>query len=90
MLAWSMTVVRLGKKGQISIPRSVLRRLDLRGDEMLLVDVSDDGAIVLRPAGVYPLEVYDERRIEEFLEEDEMPAELRARLRRKLEDRAGE
>ncbi|MBA2665437.1 MAG: AbrB/MazE/SpoVT family DNA-binding domain-containing protein [Trueperaceae bacterium] len=85
-----MSVIRLGKKGQVSIPRSVLSRLGLSGDEMLLVETSEDGAIVLRPAGVYPLEVYDERRIEEFLQEDEMPPELGVRLRRTLEDRAGE
>ena len=85
-----MDVIKLGKKGQVSIPRSVLRRLGLSGDEMLLVDTSDDGAIVLRPAAVYPLEIYDAHRIEEFLEEDELSPELAARLRRRLEQQHDE
>jgi AbrB family looped-hinge helix DNA binding protein len=85
-----MDMIRLGKKGQVSIPRSVLRRLGLSGDEMLLVDTSDDGAIMLRPAAVYPIEIYDERRIEEFLEEDEMSPQLAVRLRRRLEQQHDE
>jgi AbrB family looped-hinge helix DNA binding protein len=58
-----MNVVKLGKKGQISIPRSALRELGIEDEQMLTVEVSDDGAIVLRPAGVYPLEQYDDARI---------------------------
>ena len=49
---------------------------------MLLVDVSDDGAIVLRPAGVYPIEIYSDERIAEFLEEDAI--EDRPRRRKKV------
>jgi len=72
-----MNVVKLGKKGQVSIPRSALRALGIEDEQMLTVEISDDGAIVLRPAGVYPFELYDEVRIAEFLAEDEMPATLK-------------
>ena len=75
-----MHVVKLGKKGQVSIPRSVLRALGIQGEQMMTVEISDDGAIVLRPAGVYPLELYDDARIAEFLAEDEMPADLQERM----------
>lgn len=79
-----MELVKLGKRGQLSIPRAVLRRLGLVGEQTLLVDVSPDGAIVLRQAGVYPLEIYSEARLRELEESDRMSAGEKARLRRKL------
>ena len=75
----SVNVVKLGKKGRVSIPRSALRALGIEDEQMMTVEISDDGAIVLRPAGVYPLELYDDARIAEFLAEDEMPADLEER-----------
>ena len=74
-----MHVVKLGKKGQVSIPRSVLRALGIQGEQMMTVEISDDGVIVLRPAGVYTLELYDDARSAEFLAEDEMHADLEER-----------
>jgi len=81
-----MDVVKLGRKGQVSIPKSVLQRLGLEGDQILLVDVSDDGAIVLRPAGVYPLELYDDERVQAFLDEDALPEDLRERVEARVTD----
>lgn len=75
-----MNVVKLGKKGQISIPRSALRELNIEDEQMLTVEISDDGAIVLRPAGVYPLELYDDARIADFLAEDALPDDLKDRI----------
>lgn len=75
-----MDLVKLGKKGQVSIPRAVLTQLGLDDDQVLLVETTDDGAIVLRPTGMYPLELYDDDRIAEFLTEDEMPAEMAKRV----------
>ncbi len=82
-----MELVKLGKRGQLSIPRAVLRRLGLVGEQTLLVDVSSDGAIVLRQAGVYPLEIYSEARLRELEESDRMSTGEKARLRRKLKAR---
>ncbi len=70
-----MNMTRLGKKGQVSIPKAVLDRLGLEPETVLLVESSDDGAIVLRPAGVYPVETYSNARVSEFLEEDQMTRE---------------
>jgi AbrB family looped-hinge helix DNA binding protein len=58
--------VKLGKNGQIAIPRAVMKRLALTGNETLLLDVTEDGAIRLRPAAVLPLEMYSDARIHEF------------------------
>jgi AbrB family looped-hinge helix DNA binding protein len=82
-------VVKLGPKGQVSIPRAILRRLGLEGDRLLVVEATDDGAILLRPAGVYPIEIYSDDRIASFLAEDDLPAELAERIAAISERRRG-
>ena len=61
-----MDIVKLGKKGQLSLPAGVLRKLGLEGAATLIVEATDDGAVVLRPAGVYPIELYSDARVKEF------------------------
>lgn len=78
-----MDVVRLGKKGQISLPKAVLKRLGLSGEALLLVDVTAEGSIVLRPAGVYPIEVYSEKRVREFQAEDRITSRESRRITRR-------
>ena len=80
-----MDTVKLGKKGQISIPKAVLDALGLGGEMLLLVEATPDGAILLRPAGVYPIEIYSDTRVGEFLAEDEMSAEEAERVRGAVE-----
>lgn len=79
-----MDVVKLGKKGQLSIPKKLLNELGLEGEAMMIVEKTDEGALMLRPAGVYPIEIYSEERIEQFLEADRMSAEMAERVRGKL------
>ena len=79
-----MQLVKLGKKGQVSLPKAVLQQAGISGETPLLVDVMDDGAIVLRQAGVYPIEIYSDERIASFLEEDRMTPEQAAMLDRAL------
>lgn len=79
-----MNVVKLGKKGRVSIPKTVMDRLGLREETMLLIDTTDDGAIMLRPASNYPIEIYSDERIQAFLEADELSPEQAARLEAEL------
>ena len=79
-----VNVIKLGKKGQVSIPKAVLNEVGLEGDTLLLVEAADDGAIILRPAGVYPIEMYSDERVREFLEADELTTEEKAAVSRKL------
>ena len=65
-----MELVKLGKSGQVSIPRAFLRRLGIAPDSVLLAETTPDGGILLKPAGVYPVEIYCDERVAEFLEED--------------------
>jgi AbrB family looped-hinge helix DNA binding protein len=76
----AMNVVKLGRKGQVSIPSAVLRRLGLEGGSYLIVETSADGAIVLRPAAIYPIEIYSDERIKEFEEENRISDEERERV----------
>jgi len=79
-----MNIVKLGKKGQISIPRAILESLGVEGEQMLLIEATDDGAILLRPAGIYPVEIYSDERVREFLEEEVLPEHLRERVKKTL------
>jgi AbrB family looped-hinge helix DNA binding protein len=73
-------MVKLGKKGQLNVPREIMQRLGLHGGDMLLMEVDEEGAIILRPTGVYPLELYSDERVAEFAEADELSPEERRRL----------
>jgi AbrB family looped-hinge helix DNA binding protein len=61
-----MDAIRLGKKGQLSLPAAVLRKMGIQGAATLLIETTDDGAVILRPAAVYPVEIYTEARMKEF------------------------
>ena len=70
-----MELVKLGKKGQVSIPQALLRDLGLEGENWLIAEAGENGAIVLRPAAVHPIKLYSDERIKEFDAEGEDPAE---------------
>lgn len=79
-----MDVIKLGKKGQISLPAAVLRKLGLHSTTMLLVEAGDDGTVILRPAGVYPIELYSDERVKEFEKADRHTESEKARVRKVL------
>lgn len=80
-----MELAKLSRKGQVHIPRRFLRQLGIEGEGYFLVELAPDGAIVLRPVGIYPIELYSDDRVKEFLEEDALTDEERARLAEVLE-----
>jgi AbrB family looped-hinge helix DNA binding protein len=79
-------MARIGKKGQLSIPKAVLDRLGIEPETVMLVETTDDGSIILRPAGVYPVELYSDARVSEFLEEDRLTDKEVARIRSILDE----
>lgn len=76
-----MELVKLGKSGQVSIPRAILRRLGISGEQAFLVDTTPDGAIVLKQAGVYPIDLYSDDRIREFDDNDRLTPEEAAKVK---------
>lgn len=77
-----MELATLGKKGQVTIPRPVLKRPGLEGEVPLTVETTADGAIVLRQAILVPIEIYSEQRIKEFEESSRIDPKLLAAVRR--------
>ncbi len=75
-----MEMIKLDERGQVSIPKSILNRLGLEGEVPMLVETTADGAIVLRPAVVYPIELYSDERVAEFDEADRMDVATAERL----------
>ncbi len=75
-----MDIVKLGKKGQLSLPAGVLRKLGLEAAATLMVEATDDGAVILRPAAVYPIELYSEARVKEFEKSNRLSAAESARI----------
>jgi AbrB family looped-hinge helix DNA binding protein len=67
-----MELVKLGKKGQVSIPKNVLKQLGIEGDVFMLLETTPEGGILLRQTGVYPLEIYSDERLREFEREDRL------------------
>ncbi|MBP8295194.1 MAG: AbrB/MazE/SpoVT family DNA-binding domain-containing protein [Burkholderiales bacterium] len=79
-----MDLIKLGKKGQLSLPVTVLRKMGIEGAATLLVEATDDGAVILRPAAVYPVEVYTEARLKEFDAANRHSESEAARVRKAL------
>lgn len=77
-----MELAKLGKKGQVTIPRPVLKRLGLEGEVPLTVETTPDGAILLRQAVLVPIEIYSEARIKEFERNSRIDSKLVAAARR--------
>jgi bifunctional DNA-binding transcriptional regulator/antitoxin component of YhaV-PrlF toxin-antitoxin module len=75
-----MELVKLGKKGQLTLPKAVLKRSGISADAPLLVETSGDGSIVLRQAAVYPVEIYTDARIGEFERNNRVPPALHKKV----------
>lgn len=75
-----MELIKLGRKGQLSIPRNILNRVGIRSEMPMLIDTTSDGAIVLRQAAIYPIEMYSDERVQEFLETDAMQTALKRKV----------
>ena len=75
-----MELIKIGKKGQLTIPRALLKAAGIPEEARVVAEATADGAIILRQAVVYPVEVYSEARIAEFTEANAIPAALERRV----------
>jgi AbrB family looped-hinge helix DNA binding protein len=57
---------KVGKKGVFTIPSILRKRFGLQDGSLVIAEERDDG-ILLRPAVATALEMYDARRVAEFL-----------------------
>lgn len=77
-----MTFVVMSEKGQVTIPREFRQKLHLAKGDPIAVDLTDNGGIILRPAGIFPVEMYSAARLAEFEREDRMTPAEKKRLRK--------
>ncbi len=75
-----MELAKIGKKGQLTIPRSVLRAAGIVEESRVVIEAMPDGAIVMRPVAVYPVEIYSDARVREFEESNTLPAAMEKRV----------
>jgi AbrB family looped-hinge helix DNA binding protein len=75
-----MELAKIGKKGQVTIPRSVLKAAGIAEESRVMLEVTSDGAIVMRQAAVYPVELYTDERVKEFDETNTIPAAMERRV----------
>ncbi len=83
-----MDLIKCGRRGQITIPRDVMTRLGLAENTPMLLEVRDDGAIVLRQAAVVPIEHYTDARISEFEREGQLTEQELQQARKMLRRKA--
>lgn len=75
-----MELVKIGKKGQITIPRAVLKAAGIAEESRMVLEATPDGAIVMRQAAVYPVELYTDDRVREFEETNTLPPAMERRV----------
>lgn len=75
-----MELAKIGKKGQLTIPRSVLKAAGIQDEARVVLEATEDGAIVMRQAAVYPIELYSDERLREFEEANTIPAAMERRV----------
>jgi AbrB family looped-hinge helix DNA binding protein len=75
-----MELVKIGRRGQVTIPRSVLKAAGIAEESRVVLEATPDGAIVMRQAAVYPVEPYSGERMREFEETNTIPAAVERRV----------
>jgi AbrB family looped-hinge helix DNA binding protein len=70
----------VSERGTLTLPASIRKELGLKGKQQVLVETTEAGEIILRPAYAVPIEYYTEARIAEFASEEEELGRLMKRL----------
>lgn len=73
------TTLTITSRGLISIPAKMRQALGLKADDQLIAETTPEG-LLLRPAITLPVELYSDKRIQEF---DEAEADLARLLMKK-------
>jgi len=64
------TTIQINKRGTLTLPKELRKRLGLEKGGVIIAETSDDG-IILKPAVAFPIEMYTDSRIKEFEKDDE-------------------
>lgn len=66
------TTLTVTSRGVITLPAKLREALGIKADDQLIAETTSEG-LLLRPAVTLPLEIYSEKRVEEF---DQAEADL--------------
>ncbi len=69
-------IIPLTERGTLTLPAHFRKTLGLSGKQQLIGQINEFGEIVLKPAAVFPMEMYSDARIEEFFEQDGVLGQL--------------
>ncbi len=61
--------IRINKRGSLTLPMALRKKLGLARGGVVLAESTSEG-IVLKPAVAFPIEIYSDERISEFVAED--------------------
>jgi antitoxin component of MazEF toxin-antitoxin module len=71
-----MSLTKLRENKEITLPDDIVRDLELGQDTVFAVEKTPDGAILLRPVGIYDPEIYSDERLKELLKANDLPTDL--------------
>jgi len=66
-------VITVNERGALTLPREVREKLGVTRGGHLVVEMNEDGEVILRAGVVMPVEVYSPARVEEFQRMNEAP-----------------
>lgn len=79
-----LNTIIVSARGQITLPAAVRKRFGLKGGGALILE-ERNAELVLKPAAVMEMEIYNDDRIAKWDEEDQLAETERKRIRKYLE-----
>lgn len=66
-------LITVNDRGSLTLPREAREKLGVSRGGQLLMDIDEQGEVILRAGVVMPLEIYSENRVKEFQRMNELP-----------------
>jgi len=77
----------ISKKGQITLPADLRKRLGLKARDTVIAEVRK-GELILRPSTALEVETYSEENIARWDEQDRLDGQTRQKIVEKLESKS--
>jgi AbrB family looped-hinge helix DNA binding protein len=66
-------VITVNDRGALTLPKEIREKLGVTRGGQLVVDMEEEGEVVLRAGVIMPVEIYSPVRVEEFRRMNEAP-----------------
>jgi bifunctional DNA-binding transcriptional regulator/antitoxin component of YhaV-PrlF toxin-antitoxin module len=67
-------IVSINEQGTITLPQDLIQKYGLEAGGELIIEESEAG-LILRPGVTFPVEIYSDKRVEEFQQQNETELE---------------